>query len=216
MERVLILALVSAGLSACASFDRSHESGYARSEYSPLTRGGEEFYIDRNRSQSQNARRDLGFDRGETLSETEAARVRARMDVAQLEKQLEYDAEKKQYYGFKPYFKNDWDRIEFLKLPNRKARARWASHRGLKTEETEFDSTTQVLIENNDISKGMSRDAVIQSWGSPDFEEHAGNPIYGNERWVYNKQVSTDQGYKQERRLVYFESGRVVGWETLH
>ncbi|MEK6556591.1 MAG: hypothetical protein AABZ31_15180, partial [Bdellovibrionota bacterium] len=85
------------------------------------------------------------------------------------------------------------------------------------TEEDFFDINKEIdhqLIENNDIARGMSRNAVIQSWGNPDMEEFAGNPVYGNERWVYNKQVSTDQGYKQERRLIYFEAGRVVGWET--
>lgn len=214
MERVVFLIFFIAGLSACSTFDRSMESGYSNTFYEPPAQNIEDFYSARNREKAKVARSELGYESAQTLSEIEAAEVKARIDLHRLENQLAYEAEKKQYYSFKPYFKNDFERVQFLKLPTREARQRWAQARGLKTEETEFDSGTQQLIENNDIAKGMSRSAVIQSWGNPDIEEYAGNPVYGNERWVYNKQVSTDQGYRQEKRLIYFEAGRVIGWET--
>lgn len=60
----------------------------------------------------------------------------------------------------------------------------------------------------------MPAEYVKKSWGEPVNIEVSGNPIYRNERWQYNKQVATPQGYKQEKRYVYFEGGRVVGWET--
>ena len=217
MERVWILSFIliaSAGLTACSTLERSGSSGYSAENSTESFNSLEEFYSTRHREKAKQARAQLGYESAQTLSESEASMVRARMELVQLERGLAYEAEKKQYFSYKPYFKNDFERIQFLQLPNREARERWAQNRGLKTEETQFDNLTQSLIEKNDIAKGMSRNAVIQSWGSPDFEEYAGNPIYGNERWVYNKQVSTDEGYKQERRLVYFEAGRVVGWET--
>jgi hypothetical protein len=214
MDRVIILVIMMAGLSACSTLDRSTNSGYGYSDAESSMKSVDDFYAARAREKSKQARTELGYEQAQTLSEGEVAAVRARIELNRLEKNLEYDDEKKQYFSFKPFFKNDYERIQFLQLPTREARQRWAQTRGLKTEETEFDTSTQQLIENNDIARGMSRNAVIQSWGNPDIEEHAGNPVYGNERWVYNKQVSTDQGYKQERRLIYFEAGRVVGWET--
>lgn len=214
MERVIFLVILAAGLSACSTLDRSAQSGYAYSDAESSMKSVDDFYTARNREKSREARSELGLAQAQTLNEIEASAVRARIELHRLEQNLEYEAEKKQYYSFKPFFKNDFERIQFLQLPTREARQRWAQNQGLKTEETEFDTSTQKLIENNDIARGMSRNAVIQSWGNPDMEEFAGNPVYGNERWVYNKQVSTDQGYKQERRLIYFEAGRVVGWET--
>lgn len=214
MDRVLFLVILSAGLSACSTLDRSSQSGYGYSDSESSMSSINDFYAARAREKSKEARSELGLAVAQTLSEGEVAAVRSRIELNRLEKNIEYDAEKKQYFSFKPFFKNDYERIQFLQIPTLDARQRWAQNRGLKTVETEFDNGTQQLIENNDIARGMSRNAVIQSWGNPDVEEYAGNPVYGNERWVYNKQVSTDQGYKQERRLIYFEAGRVVGWET--
>ena len=70
------------------------------------------------------------------------------------------------------------------------------------------------VVDSQDIALGMPTEYVKKSWGEPNNVEVSGNPIYRNERWQYNKQVSTPQGYKQEKRFVYFEGGRVVGWET--
>jgi hypothetical protein len=60
----------------------------------------------------------------------------------------------------------------------------------------------------------MPQDYVRRSWGEPVNVEISGNPIYKNERWKYQRQVSTAQGFRKETRFVYFEGGRVVGWET--
>jgi hypothetical protein len=70
------------------------------------------------------------------------------------------------------------------------------------------------LIEKNDVSVGMSQKAVTESWGDPDLVEVAGDPIYGNERWRYSRYISSNDGYNKQVRVIYFESGRVVGWET--
>jgi hypothetical protein len=217
MDKILVFFVLGIGLSACSSLvERSNSSGYA---YDPESEGRinsvDEYYADRRRLRFDEAKQELGINEGKTLSETEAANVISRADLNRLEKTLTHDAEKRQYYGYKPYFKNDAERSYFLKLPNRESRERYARQKGITTDETKFDQPTSALIESNDVGKGMSRGAVKQSWGEPDLVESAGNPMYGNERWVYNKLMSTQDGYKNERRIIYFESGRVVGWETL-
>lgn len=214
MGRVLLAVIAFAGLTACSTFDRSSQSGYAGSGDGESMDSVRDFYLTRQKTRAAEARTELGYSTTQELDENAVALVKARIDLARLEKTLEYDAEKKQYYSYKPFFKNDWDRIQFLQLPTREARERWAANRGLKTTETSFDNQTTSLIENNDIGKGMSKSAVQQSWGNADLEEAAGNPVYGNERWIYNKLVSTEEGYKQEKRIIYFEAGRVIGWET--
>lgn len=71
------------------------------------------------------------------------------------------------------------------------------------------------LIEANDVAVGMNQQAVRESWGDPDSVESAGKELYGNQAWRYTKMVSSHDGYKKEIRIIYFESGRVIGWESL-
>jgi len=71
------------------------------------------------------------------------------------------------------------------------------------------------LVDQNDITPGMTKQAVKDAWGEPEAIDVAGNPIYGNERWQYREQITSSEGYQTETRMVYFESGLVVGWEKL-
>lgn len=215
MDKILTLLVLSLGLSACSTIlQRSERSGYADDGESRVETI-EEYYSEKQKLRFDRAREELGISEGRPLTEGEVAAIRTRVELHRLEQALTHDAEKRQYYSYKPYFRNDAERVYFLSLPNREARERYARQRNLSTEETQFDQATLNLIEANDIGKGMSRNAVRQSWGEPDVIESAGNPIYGNERWVYNKLMSTQDGYKNERRIIYFEAGRVVGWETM-
>lgn len=211
----LIFCVVSLGLTACSGLaTRSDSSGYAdRDPQTPST--AEQYYSEKRRDAWGQAKEELGYTSPKELNEAEINTIRTRTELHRLEKSLNNDAEKKQYYSYKPYFRSDNERVQFLKLPTKEVRERWARGRGLSTEETTFSPVINQLIENNDVAKGMSKNAVRQSWGEPEFVEVAGNPLYGNERWRYNKLVSTEEGYKQETRLIYFEAGRVVGWETL-
>lgn len=213
---ICILVLTTTGLTACSilDLDRSDDSGYSDNRASPS--GAQAFYRARRTQEWNEAREELGLPPGRELTENESDLVKARMDLKQAERSLRYETEKKQYFALKPYFHNDYERLAFLNQPSREARERWARSHNITSDETKFDQTTNNLIENNDVGRGMSRFAVKQSWGEPDAIEVAGNTLYGNERWRYTKQVSTDDGYKLETRIVYFESGRVVGWETLN
>lgn len=64
------------------------------------------------------------------------------------------------------------------------------------------------------IRLGMSRSAVARLLGQPEAVEHAGHPTYGNERWRYSFENTSERGFTLSRRVIYFEAGAVVGWET--
>lgn len=64
-----------------------------------------------------------------------------------------------------------------------------------------------------DVTLGMSRQDVLASWGQPSDVEKAGTRNTGNERWIYYQGLTTRWSMRSAR-IVYFESGQVVGWET--
>ncbi len=217
MRKLLSLSsiLLSAfGLSACSLMDlsRTRPSGY-QDENGPSN--AQEFYTERKIRVVEDTKEELGYS-GRELSEHEVEMVKARIELNNLEKGLTSNLEKKQYYALKPYFHGDRERIYFLKLPDHESRTRWANARGITTEQSLFDSSTTKLIEKNDVTRGMTRAAVHQSWGEPEFVEVAGDQMRGNERWRYTKLVATDDGYNNESRIIYFEGGVVIGWETLN
>jgi outer membrane protein assembly factor BamE (lipoprotein component of BamABCDE complex) len=60
---------------------------------------------------------------------------------------------------------------------------------------------------------GMNRTQVRSLWGDPQNVETAGDHQLGNERWTYYNGLSGPWSISQSR-VVYFEKGRVVGWES--
>lgn len=213
MKKILILLSMTpiiTGLTAC-SLLTSRPSEYN----SGLNESVQDYYKERKAYQYSKAREALGLNLNNEQSEKESTLLRDRVELNRLENRLLNSKEKNQYYTLKPYLESDFARIQFLKLPSIEARERWARQKGVSTNETKFDDSTTQLIEKNDVAQGMTRSAVEQSWGEPDLIEVAGNPIYGNERWRYTKLVPTEDGYKHEVRIIYFETARVVGWETL-
>jgi hypothetical protein len=65
----------------------------------------------------------------------------------------------------------------------------------------------------SDLYLGMASGNVSSTLGQPDHIEVAGNPDKGTERWIYVRKVPTMDGYYNERQIIYFEAGTVVGWE---
>jgi len=206
MRPFLILAML--GLSACALVERDPRSGY---DSDGIGRA-EDFYQERQQSAERDAREELGYG-SRPLEDNERAVVENRVRLKRLESRLGSQREKRQYYGVRSSLKNDRERIQFLSLPSFEARDRWIQSRGLGGDEDKRTDQVNQIIENNDIALGMSKKAVMESWGDPDAVENAGNPMYGFERWLYNRYVSGSEGYQQESRIVYFEGGRVSGWE---
>jgi outer membrane protein assembly factor BamE (lipoprotein component of BamABCDE complex) len=109
--------------------------------------------------------------------------------------------------------RSDADRLQFLALDNFDERNQWLTSHGVYGSDTPNKPEIQALIEINDITVGMTKQAVRDSWGEPELVEVAGNPLYGNERWGYSEQLPSSEGFQSEKRIVYFEGGRVIGWE---
>lgn len=206
-----LLPVLVLGLSACSLLQRSGDSGYYDSNEE--SKGVREFYSDRKSYEEDETRKELGLKNSIPLTDDDRSRLEARLALKRLESRLETSSEKRQYYKYKGLMRSDGERINFLRLPTMEARERFAQNRGLRVDENYSDSVAS-LIETQDIAVGMSQKAVMESWGDPDLVEVAGDPVFGNERWKYNHYASGNDGYQKEMRLVYFEAGRVVGWES--
>lgn len=131
-----------------------------------------------------------------------------------LERALATTKEKEQYAKVISFLKSDSEKIAFLQIPSIEERQIWIQKQGLWTRFQGNIRAMKPLVDNQDIAIGMPQEMVRKSWGEPIGVEVSGNPLYKNERWKYVRSVTVSDGFKQERRFVYFEGGRVVGWET--
>lgn len=180
---------------------------------SPLRRAGGSGYSDREIMQ-KTPPENYGAVRNEALSSSEWESASKRKMVRDLESRLDSRREKEQYSKVLPWLSSDDEKIDLLSLNGVEARQAWINQKGLWKRAQTVSPETKEIIEMGDISLGMVQDNVRKAWGEPQSVEVSGNPIYKNERWRYLKYVSTPDGYRQEKRNVYFEGGRVVGWET--
>lgn len=208
----LVVALMCLGLSACALMERSPRSGYSSYEEESSYSGSANLYEQRRENVESDAREELGL-QNRPLSDSERQAVDFRVRLKREEAKIATKREKRQYYRVRSALRSDRERLYFLSLPTFEARERWAQQRGLAASDEAYSDEVAKTIEGNDISLGMTQKAVSESWGDPDAVETAGNAIYGYERWRYNRYVSGNDGYQKENRIVYFEGGRVVGWE---
>lgn len=206
-----LTTLAFLGLSACAMLDRSSRSGYMY-ESEESASAPADIYRQKAMNVESEAREELGL-MGRPIGTDERRAIENRIQLKRLEGRIASKREKKQYFEVRGALKNDQERIQFLSIPNYEARARFAQSRGFGHQEENYSDEVAKTIENNDIALGMTQKGVTESWGDPDMVETAGNSLYGFERWKYNRYVSGDEGYKKELRIVYFEGGRVVGWE---
>jgi hypothetical protein len=66
-----------------------------------------------------------------------------------------------------------------------------------------------------EVVPGMPMDDVRSILGEPREVETAGNPMLGNQRWVYSEASRGSMNRLDgPSRVVYFENGRVAGWEN--
>lgn len=131
-----------------------------------------------------------------------------------LENKLTSSKEVEQYSKALPYMTSDFEKMEFLSLEGFEERQLWLSQKNFPTRPTESAKSLQELVDARDIALGMPQTLVKRSWGDPDAVEVSGNPRFKNERWTYETNVSTPDGYRLEKKSVYFEGGKVVGWEV--
>jgi hypothetical protein len=198
------------GLTACAMFDRNPRSGYY--EFEEHSGRPPDIYAQKRLTVETEAREELDLT-NRPLSDPERTSLETRIHLKRIEGKLATRREKQQYYQIRSQLRNDRERLYFLSLPTYEARERWAAGRGLGQKDEMYSDEVAKTIESNDIALGMSQKAVMESWGDPDAVEVAGSAIYGYERWKYNRYISGNEGYQKEMRVVYFEGGRVVGWE---
>lgn len=156
---------------------------------------------------------ELGFDPKKEIPNEQRLQILERKKLRELERSLDTQKERLQYSKILPWLASDSEKIEVLSIPSIEGRQVWINKNKIWSRAKDLKQFDEI-VESQDIALGMPQDYVRKSWGEPTQIETSGNFIYKNERWQYLKQVSTPQGYKQESRLVYFEGGRVVGWET--
>ena len=193
--RFLVIAVLSVGLLSCAGVNRHPESGYSNIR---RTNYGE-------RDPSSVPRQ---FSPRKMKRESDFKYLR------KLESKLSSRREKEQYYSYQTYFKSTQDKIKFLRKGSMAARSKYMEQRVFRRKRRPYSKTTLKLIEKRDISLGMTKDEIKQSWGTPDDIAYAGDAMYGNERWKYNRRLKTPNGYQDQSRQVFFEGGRVSGWKT--
>lgn len=198
-------------LTGCAHLQRSSNSGYSGYQdglqYADTNPRPQ---YDRNTAKTAY---ELGKDPG-SLSSNDLSQIRDRQKVRDLERTLGSRKEREQYSKVLPWLRNDEEKAEFLSIPSVEGRQQWMNKQNIWARAQAPKQEMKDLIETQDIAVGMPQDYVRKSWGEPASVEVSGNPIYKNERWKYQRQISTSQGFRQETRMVYFEAGRVVGWET--
>lgn len=191
---VLLVSLVT--LSACSTLRRSSSSGYSDSQGTKT---------------AEAVRSETG---GVDISADEMDAVERKRRVRQLESRLESRREREQYSKILPWLESDAEKIEFLSINSIESRQAWINSKNIWRRSQSATSDSKEVIDAGDIAVGMPMDHVRKSWGEPQNVEVSGNPLYHNERWKYVKFISSANGYRQEKRFVYFEGGRVVGWET--
>lgn len=199
-------------LGACAQFNRSINSGYASRTPKIVNSYGA---TETPRSDSDNTRiaYELGFNPA-NMSGDEMQQVQDRKQLRDLEKALRSRQEKEQYSKVLPWLKDDTEKIELLTIPSIEGRQAWINRNNIWSRARIPAARMKELIDSQDISVGMPMEYVRRAWGDPIAVETSGNPIYKNERWKYSRNVPGSDGFHQQKRYVYFEGGRVVGWDT--
>lgn len=192
--------------SACSSFQRSPRSGYAE------TAAGRAAGESLSAADTHKLAAEMGYE-GD-LSGDQLESIGKRRRLRQLENRLESNRERDQYSKVLPWLSGDDEKIELLSIPSLEGRQAWINSKNIWNRSKAPNQETRQLIETGDISVGMAMEHVRKAWGEPQGVDVSGNPIYKNERWRYVRYVSSSEGYRQEKRFVYFEGGRVVGWET--
>lgn len=183
---------------SCSSFERSADSGYAR----PGTKS----------TKSGWKKLEAGISNQSLIKDTPLNDEQ--LQIKQLENSLSTRKEIEQYSRALPWLKNDSEKLEFLSQPGVEGKQKWLTDNNMQDRIQRIKIQLKDLVEAQDIALGMPEELVKKSWGEPESVDISGNPLFRNQRWRYNKYVSGQEGYKQERKTVYFEGGKVVGWEV--
>ena len=200
-------------LAACSMFQRSPGSGYSHQESSSNQRPSSPSLRHENLDMQRRAA-EMGYSPDEALTPEQQEQIEERRRLRALESRLESHREREQYSKILPWLNTDQEKIEFLSIGTLEGRQAWINSRNIWKRSQEPTEGVKGIIESGDIAVGMQMEYVKKAWGEPQTIEVSGHPSFKNEQWKYVRFVATPDGYRQEKRLVYFEGGRVVGWET--
>ena len=157
---------------------------------------------------------ELGYNPDLGLSADEKKQINSRYRIRKLERTLDSEKERRHYSKVLPYLQTDQEKVDYLSNPTIEGRQSWVIRNKIWDRANKTSKDYLDTVESQDLTLGMTQDLVKKSWGDPETVEYSGNPIYKNEKWRYIRDVPSSNGYKRERRFVFFEGGRVVGWET--
>jgi hypothetical protein len=194
MKKLYLLMFSLILLTACQNFERSSDSGYGVGSARPKTK--------------------TVYSSGGQLTAESFQHFPKNQKINYLEKRLKSRSEKEHYSRVLPWFESDDERLEYLLLIDLERKEAWTQNKSIWNRSGSPTEQSLTLIKNQDIAMGMPREYVKRSWGEPQNVDVSGDPLFLNERWKYMKQVSSTQGYRQEKKVVYFEGGKVVGWST--
>ncbi len=199
MKIRIVIILLTTFIFGCANFERSSDSGYAKAGNKSTKSGWKKVSAEVSETKS--------------LLKTEPV-TDQQLRIKQLENSLSSRKEVEQYSRALPWFKNDNEKMEFLNQPGFEARQKWLAENDFQGRIQRVKAQLKDLVEAQDIALGMPEDLVKKSWGEPEAIDVSGNPLFKNQKWRYHKYISTENGYKNERKTVYFEGGKVVGWDV--
>ena len=208
--RYSALVLFGASILGCTNMARHPKSGYY--ELTPRSDAAQ-FYYEKNVEESSQAVSELGLQSKVDKDPSDYLSVGTRIQLNRLEKAIESKREKQQYYNIKPYLSSDEERIYFLSLNDYEQRAKFIRSLPVSNLNEQSTPELQEAVDTGDVVLGMTKKSVKESWGEPESVEVAGNAVYGNERWRYTRNVASENGGNKELRIIYFEGGRVAGWE---
>lgn len=206
---IAILVLIT----ACTHISRSPQSGYTSD--TGISTFNSSSLLGTRDLPTQRILAELGMSDEDLMKPEAQLKFQHAIAIKNLESQLTDEREKKQYFQNIPWFKDTQEQLEFLKQNGYYARQTWLRKKGVGKRPVEIDKNTEELIAAKDIALGMPLDLVKRSWGTPDSIEVAGNAMYGNQRWRYKRYTPTSDGYHLQSRIIYFESGKVAGWEQV-
>lgn len=206
MQRFALI-LVFAWLTACSHL-RPKTSEYTLG-YNNSYRNAQEI------KDEEMGRYELGLMRlSRSLSEAETQALQNRILLKQWERQIPSSVQRNLYFQHKAFFRNDLERIEYLQIPDYADQVSWLERRNFFQRLSNHSQEVQEAIQQNDILLYMPMNAVRESWGEPDAREISGQEYLGNERWTYKTYRADNEGYQEQERVLFFENGRVVAWQT--
>jgi hypothetical protein len=235
LSNYLILLCLSFCVVSCSLMD--HRDYRQQMEYgtfdNPMFEANRDFMIvsgDRGRDYRSSKQQDLRTP--SSLKDSSEYRYKSSLIRERnfLENQMQED-EYQNYIGLRESLGNTSQQIFFLRLSEgerrsylrtrgieQKSSTNLAAYTGRYNQNSQKKRVRKNLLNQNlsafdgarspaggrDVSMGMNKDDVVRNWGRPERMDIAGDPRQQNERWAYRKNGNT--------KYIYFEKGRVEGW----